>query len=82
MEFTKEQAQELKNFLVSNNADESISDYNTIAKVIDSNTMTETAFDLNGEQTDDMTEVYAYMMRNNLTSLDSLKSSGKINNKK
>ena len=74
MEFTKEQAQELKNFLVSNNADESISDYNTIAKVIDSNTMTETAFDLNGEQTDDMTEVYAYMMRNNLTSLDSLKS--------
>ena len=81
MEFTKEQAQELKSFLASNKANESMTDYSTIDKVIDSNTMTETAFDLNGEQTDDMKEVYAYMMRNSLTKLDGLKSIGKIKNK-
>ena len=77
MEFTKEQAQELKQFLVGSYADEVLADYDTIVKIIDSNTMTETAFDLNGEQTDDIKEVYAYMMRNGLTNLDLLKKSDK-----
>ena len=78
MEFTKEQAENLKQFLVGSYADEVLADYDAIIKVIDLNTMTETAFDLNGEQTDDIKEVYAYMMRNSLTKLDSLKSQGKI----
>ena len=78
MEFTKEQAENLKQFLVGSYADEVLADYDAIIKVIDLNTMTETAFDLNGEQTDDIKEVYAYMMRNKLTKLDSLKSLGKL----
>ena len=81
MEFTKEQAENLKQFLVGSYADEVLADYDAIIKVIDLNTMTETAFDLNGEQTDDIKEVYAYMMRNSLTKLDSLKSQGKISKK-
>ena len=78
MEFTKEQAEDLKQFLAGSYADEVLADYDTIIKVIDYNTMVETAFNLNGEQTDDIKEVYAYMMRNNLTKLDSLKSLGKL----
>ena len=78
MEFTKEQAEGLKQFLIGSYADEVLADYNTIIKVIDSNTMVETAFDLDGEQTDDIKEVYAYMMRNSLTKLDGLKSKDKL----
>lgn len=75
MEFTKEQAQDLKNFLSENEALEFLSEYETILKTIESNTMKEVAFDLEGEQTDDVKEVYAYMMRNKLTRLDLLKKS-------
>jgi len=77
MEFTREQAEDLKQFLVGGNANDNLADYDAIINVIESNTMRETAFDLNGEQTDDIKEVYAYMMRNNLTRLDALKKSAK-----
>ena len=77
MEFTKEQSKELKDFLIGSDANAVLSDYDNIIKVIDSNTMVETEFDLNGEQTDDIKEVYAYMMRNSLTKLDTLKKSDK-----
>ena len=73
MEFTKEQSKELKDFLIGSDANAVLADYNNIIKVINSNTMVETEFDLNGEQTDDIKEVYAYMMRNSLTKLDTLK---------
>ena len=78
MEFTKEQAEHLKQFLAGSYADEVLADYDTIIKVIDSNTMIETEFSLNGEQTDDIKEVFAYMMRKGITKLDDLKPSGKI----
>ena len=73
MEFTKEQSKELKDFLIGSDANAVLSDYDNIIKVIDSNTMVETEFDLNGEQTADIKEVYAYIMRNSLTKLDTLK---------
>jgi len=77
MEFTIQQAQDLKNFLSDNEALEHLDEYTSILKTIDSNTMKEVAFDLSGEQTDDIREVYAYMMRNRLTRLDLLKKASK-----
>ena len=73
MELTKKQANDLKLFLASNAGMVELDDYNVILSFIDAHTMTETAFDLNGEQTDDMKEVYAYMMRESITKLDTLK---------
>jgi len=82
MEFTREQSDALIKFLNNNDAMHSLGeDYNSIMKSIESNTMKETAFNLNGEQTDDIKEVYAYMMRNGLTRLDSLKSLDKKSKK-
>jgi len=77
MEFTIQQAQDLKNFLSDNEALEHLDEYTSILKTIDLNTMKEVAFDLSGEQTDDIREVYAYMMRNRLTRLDLLKKASK-----
>lgn len=73
MEFTKKQAQDLKSFLASKLAMIELDDYATMLKVVDDNTMTDVEFDLDGEQTDDIKEVYAYMMRNGLTRLDDIK---------
>lgn len=73
MEFTKKQAHDLKLFLASNGAMISMDDYDVIIKTIDSNTMVNTEFSLDGQQTDDINEVYAYMMRENITKLDTLK---------
>jgi len=73
MELTKKQALNLKSFLAANEGMIHLEDYNTILSFIDTNTMTETAFDLDGEQTDDIKEVYAYMMRKSITKLDTLK---------
>jgi len=81
MEFTIQQSDDLIKFIDNNGGIDSLVDYNSIIKSIQSNTMKETAFDLNGEQTDDIKEVYAYMMRNSLTKLDSLKSLGKLSKK-
>ncbi len=74
MEFTKRQAQDLKEFLSDNGALGLLNDYVPIIKTIDSNTMQDVAFYLGGEQTDDIKEVYAYMMRNRVTRLDTLKN--------
>ena len=73
MELTKEQRDNLITFIDDNEGVESLTDYDTIIKFIQDTTMTNVAFDLNGEQTDDIKEVYAYMMRNSLTRLDPLK---------
>lgn len=75
MELTKEQSGLLIKFLDDNKADEFFSEdeYLVITKFIQSNTAKEVVFDLLGEQTDDIKEVYAYMMRNKLTRLDTLK---------
>lgn len=75
MELTKEQSGLLFKFLEENEADKFFSEdeYLVITKFIQSNTAKEVVFDLLGEQTDDIKEVYAYMMRNKLTRLDTLK---------
>lgn len=73
MELTKQQASDLIRFLEDNQADKTLADLPVILKFIDNNTMSGVSFDLSGEQTDDMREVFAYMMRNKLTKLDTLK---------
>ena len=77
MELTKGQRDNLITFIDNNEGVENLADYSIILDFIRDRTMSETAFDLNGEQTDDINEVYAYMMRNGLTSLDLLKKSDK-----
>lgn len=78
MEFTKQQSEDLLLFLEDNFAMEHLEEYTAISKTIQSNTMKDVGFDLGGEQTDDIKEVYAYMMRNNLTNLDALKKFKKL----
>ena len=73
MELTKIQASELTEFLRESDASKVITDLDVIYKFIENNTMSGKVFDLQGEQTDDIKEVYAYMMRNRLTKLDELK---------
>jgi len=75
MELTKKQSDSLIKFLEDNGADEYFteSEYSVIYKFIEQNTAKGVVFDLLGEQTDDIKEVYAYMMRNRLTRLDTLK---------
>ena len=77
MELTKEQRDNLITFIDNNDGVANLEDYPTIIRFIQVRTMIDTAFDLNGEQTDDIKEVYAYMMRNGLTNLDLLKKSDK-----
>jgi len=75
MELTKKQAESLTKFLDDNKADEYFtkSEYSVVNKFIEQNTAKGVVFDLLGEQTDDIKEVYAYMMRNRVTRLDTLK---------
>ena len=73
MELTKGQRDNLIKFIDNNEGVEKLADYSTIISFIQDRSMRDTAFDLNGEQTDDIKEVYAYMMRNGLTKLDTLK---------
>ena len=75
MELTREQASSLIKFLESNNAEQHFteSEYSVINKFIEQNTAKGVVFDLLGEQTDDIKEVYAYMIRNKITRLDTLK---------
>ena len=73
MELTKGQRDNLIKFIDNNEGVEKLADYSTIISLIQDRTMRDTAFDLNGEQTDDIKEGYAYMMRNGLTKLDTLK---------
>ncbi len=75
MELTKKQSESLIKFLEDNKADEHFteSEYSVIDKFIEQNTAKGVVFDLLGEQTDDIKEVYAYMMRNKITRLDTLK---------
>ena len=75
MELTKKQSESLIKFLEDNRADEYFteSEYSVIDKFIEQNTAKEVVFDLLGEQTDDIKEVYAYMIRNKITRLDTLK---------
>lgn len=75
MELTKEQASSLIKFLEGNNAEQHFteSEYSVINKFIEQNTAKGVVFDLLGEQTDDIKEVYAYMIRNKITRLDTLK---------
>jgi len=77
MELTKEQRDNLIAFIDNNEGSEDLSDYSVIIDFITGGTMTDIAFDLNGEQTDDLKEVFAYMMRNGITKLDTLKKSDK-----
>ena len=73
MELTKGQRDNLIKFIDNYEGVGKLADYSTIISFIQDRTMRDTAFDLNGEQTDDIKEVYAYMMRNGLTKLDTLK---------